>query len=262
MDPIEQENTEPQTIEIGGKQIQVSLNETTNTITIARPEGMSDADFEAMKNDISTGNKLAPIYYAKLNELNRRRAELDAETQKVKAEKLNKPADQGKGEEQEKIKPLWEELGLSSEDDLEDFAADNPSKFISAATEHAAKVAKAEARAAIAEVSTKTEQENRTVMLEQKIKAAGHDPDEVEAFARQNQMPFGEPAYEYYCMLHADKVNPIVEAQIKAQQAHINFVEPTHFRLKPSYTREEVNELPDDQLDAFIKHAKEVAGSR
>ena len=252
---------ETETLEIDGKQVEARLDKDTNTITIARPEGMTDDEFTQFQKDISEGTKLAPLYYGKLNDLNRRKAELDAETLKVKAEKEAAPATPDPITPAD-IKPLWQELGLESEDDLEDYAADNPGKFMAAATAHATQSARAEAMKSIADMTEKTSAAQKMQTLENQIRSAGHDPDEVIAFARQNQMPFGDSAYEYYCMVHADKVNPIIEAQIQAQKAHINYVDPTHFRLKPNYKPEELKSLPDAELEALITHAKEIVRSR
>lgn len=248
---------------------EISVNDTPitierqadDTLTVKLPTGLDDTAKEELRKSIETGNvsKLVAAWNRKNQILNEEKAELE----KLKADLANpKPKEekptQDTGTQPE---PLWKRLGLETEVDLEDWAADHPAEYTRAlAQDEARKTLEAHTKKVEAEMEAKLaklKQEQSIQTLTQQIASQGYDPLEVQAFAKMNAITDLSKAFSLYQKLHADKSDPVLRARAEAQTKQINFIEQQHYRVKANPTEAELKNMTDEELKAYYEYAKE-----
>lgn len=247
---------------------EISVNDTPitierqadDTLTVKLPEGLTDEAKETLRSTIETGevSNLVKAWHRKNQELNQAKAEWEA----IKA-KLQEPPETKEQPKQDTKTPdpLWKQLGLESEADLDDYAVDHPAEY----SKH---IAQDTTRRELAEYQRKLDEQLQTQLTKQKtefehksliqsITAQGIDPLDIQAFAMSYGMPFSEKAFNLYQQLHRDKSNPVLMAQKEAQTKQINFIEQSHYRQKSNPTESELKSMTDAELNEWIAYAKE-----
>jgi hypothetical protein len=233
-----------------------------DTLNIHLPEGLTDDEKAEYKTLIETG-EVSQLVKA-LHRKNQIENEKLAEIEKIKANLTAQPEPKEKQkQEPETPQPLWKQLGLESEADLEDYAVDNPVAYTKALATATTKQELAEYQRNLnTELETrlaKQEQEFAQKTLIQSIQSQGFDPLEVQAFAQYHGMPLSQKALNLYAQVHRDKSNPVLAAVVEAQKKQINYVEQAHFRHKGNMTPEEVRNMSDEELASYAKYKKDQA---
>ena len=245
---------ETEQIEVDGKLATVSLS-ADDQITITRPEGLSDDDFAAWKQQVETGSRLVGTWNKKNFEANQRIKSLDQR----EAELAEREARLGKHKEtpepDDGIAPIWKRLGLESEDDLADYMADNPVKYHKEMTALIREETAAEMKRQLGTVEQQTKLAAQEQILSDRIRAAGVDPRDVQNFARHYNMPYGQGAFELYASQNQIKTDPILNAQLEAQKRQIKYVEQGE-RTFTLGTRN-YEDLTDEELKIAAKQYKE-----
>lgn len=241
------ETVETEQITVDGLNVTIERNP-DNTIQVRLPEGLDEAKKADFVKQVETGSKLVGSWYRKNQEANEREKAL-AEREKA-IEEREKALSEGKTT-QDDI-PLWKKLGLESEEDVEEYAIDNPAKYAKALHDHTIALARAEARKEFELQDQRTRQNMQAQALSQRIAQAGADPKDVEAFAKHYGMPFGEGAFELYAKHNSLKYDPIIDAKMKAQSKQINWIEPgNHQDVQGLIHKMRTN--PDAMTDAEIE---------
>jgi len=262
--PVEHESTatetkpvETETLTVDGKDVTIERSG-DDTIEVKLPEGLDNAEKAEFIKKVETGSKLVGTYYRKLQETNEKLQSIEAREKALEEREKalgTNPTSNSTGE----IDPVWKRLGLESEADEEDFAIDNPAKYQKALASYLKETARQEALKEIEQRDTKTKQELQEQVLSQRITAAGADPQDVKAFAKYYDIPFGEKAFELYAKHHSLKTDPIIDAQIEAQRKQVRWIEPgekldiggliSKFRSNP-------DSLTDEEVDTLIAARK------
>jgi hypothetical protein len=248
---------ETEEIEINGTPVVVE--QTADTLTVTLPEGLDDTAKEELRKSIEGGNVSKLV--AAWNRKNQLKNQELAEIEKLKAEfSQPKPTPDTLPKQPDTTeKPLWKQLGLESEADLDDFAADHPARYMKALSDYNAAETERKMEIKLAQERVLREQEYAQNTLISNIRARGLDPAEVQAFATYYGMPLSERALQLYLQQHADKSNPVLAAQVAAQKAQINYVEQSHYRHKGNLTQQEMDSLSDEDLAAYRKYMVEKA---
>lgn len=249
---------ETEEIEINGTPVVVE--QTADTLTVTLPEGLDDTAKEELRKSIEGGNVSKLV--AAWNRKNQLKNQELAEIEKLKAEYSQpKPAtiEPPKQHTDTTEKPLWKQLGLESEADLDDFAADHPARYMKALADYNAAETERKMEIKLAQERVLREQEYAANALINNIRARGLEPADVQAFATYYGMPLSERALQLYLAQHADKSNPVLEAQVAAQKRQINYVEQSHFRHRSNLSAAEIAQMSDEELEAYQKHMMEKA---
>ncbi len=261
--PVEHESTatetkpvETETLTVDGKDVTIERSG-DDTIEVKLPEGLDNAEKAEFIKKVETGSKLVGTYYRKLQETNEKLQSIEAREKAL--EEREKALGTKTSPDTGEIDPVWKRLGLESEDDEEDFAVDNPVKYRKALADYLKQTARQEALKEIEQRDTKTKQELQEQVLSQRITAAGADPQDVKAFAKYYDIPFGEKAFELYARQNSLKTDPIIDAQIEAQRKQVRWIEPgekldiggliSKFRSNP-------DSLTDEEVDTLIAARK------
>lgn len=239
--------------------VEQSVND---TITVKIPSDLSDEAKEELRKSIEEGNVSKIV--AAWNRKNQLKNEELREIERIKAELTAPPKHEEKPKQAESAhEPLWKKLGLQSEVDLEDWAIDHPVEYQRAVAQDttdqhlAAHKAKLDAEMEARLTLLRAEQSRQAV--QQSITQSGHDPLEVEAFARMYGISDLGKAFTLYQRTHADKTDPVLRAQKEAQSKQINFIEQQHFRRKSPPTPQELASMTDEELAEWAEAAKELA---
>lgn len=248
---------ETEEIEINGTPVVVE--QTADTLTVTLPEGLDDTAKEELRKSIEGGNVSKLV--AAWNRKNQIKNQELAEIEKLKAEfSQPKPTpDTLQKQPDTTEKPLWKQLGLESEADLDDFAADHPAKYMQALADYNAAQTERKMEIKLAQERVLREQEYAQNTLISNIRARGLDPAEVQAFATYYGMPLSERALQLYLIQHQDKSNPVLAAQVEAQKRQIHYVEQSHARVRGNLRPDELAQLSDEELEAYRKHMIEKA---
>lgn len=262
--PVEHESTatetkpvETETLTVDGKDVTIERSG-DDTIEVKLPEGLDNAEKAEFIKKVETGSKLVGTYYRKLQETNEKLQSLEAREKALEEREKalgTNPTSNSTGE----IDPVWKRLGLESEADEEDFAIDNPAKYQKALASYLKETARQEALKEIEQRDTKTKQELQEQVLSQRITAAGADPQDVKAFAKYYDIPFGEKAFELYARQNSLKTDPIIDAQIEAQRKQVRWIEPGTRQDIPHLVqkaRTNPNALTDEEIDTLIAERK------
>lgn len=213
---------ETETLTVDGKDVTIERSG-DDTIEVKLPEGLDPAEKAEFIKKVETGSKLVGSYYRKLQETNEKLQSLEAREKAL--EEREKALGTKTSPDTGDIDPVWKRLGLESEDDEEDFAVDNPAKYRKALADYLKQTARQEALKEIEQRDTKTKQELQEQVLSQRITAAGADPQDVKAFAKYYDIPFGEKAFELYAKHNSLKTDPIVDAKIEAQRKQVRWID-------------------------------------
>ena len=253
MDPEMMNNQAVETEEIEVDGTPVVVEKTGETIQVRIPEGLSEEQKEKLRKELEKGHvsKLAGTYYRKLQEINEQRREFEEFRKKDSEPKQPEK----KASEQNSQEPLWKFLGLQSQDEVADYAADNPTLYEEKVRDYYTKQVDAVVEARVAKSQAAMTETLQQQILETKIAAAGYDPSEVRAFAKFYDIPFSEKTLSLYVSARADKTNPVFAAQANAQKNAINFIETQHFRMPSSgaVSEEVMENMTPEQLDAYMK---------
>lgn len=245
---------ETEQIEVDGKLATVSLS-ADDQITITRPEGLSEDEFAAWKQQVETGSKLVGTWNKKNFDANQRQKDLD----KREAELAEREASLGKHKDTSQptdgIAPVWKRLGLNSEADEADYMVDNPVQYQKALTAMLREETAAEMAKQLGTVEQQTKLAAQEQILSDRIRAAGADPQDVQNFARHYNMPYGQGAFELYAAQNQLKTDPILTAKLDAQKKQIRYIAPGE-RTFNLGTRS-YDDLSDAELDIAIKQYKE-----
>lgn len=260
---------ETEEVEHNGETYQVATL-TDGKLVIEVPKGLDEEEAEKFVSAIQEKSKTVGSYYKKLQELRQEqqnpawikfkeayeKGELTDEDTPAKEKTAGEPAENQPTEE-----PIWKYLGLKSEDDLEDYIADYPLKYAKALEQRSKEAVAANVQAELKRAEDEVNRKAAEIALESTIKGAGHDPAEVRAYARFNSMPYGERAYELYRLEHAPKVDPVIEARIKAQREQVTFIDRgTRSRVFQSdLDTTDLRSLTREQLEARRKHFTSLA---
>ena len=224
--------TEPEVIVIDGLNVEITPKE-DGIPAVKLPaefDEMTDEQKNAFRGRVEEGSKTIGTYYRKLKETNEKQKSLSEweEDLKKREERLKSGGSPAKSEVRtDEVEPLWKRLGLKSEDDEEDYMVDNPAAYQKALRQYLADQAKAEVRKSLQDIEQKTRLEAQEQILTSQIRAAGVDPAEVMAFAKEFNMPYSEKAFQVYVRYHSIKTDPIADATIKSQQKQIHYIEPS-----------------------------------
>lgn len=243
---------ETETLTVDGKDVTIEKS-SDDTIEVKLPEGLDNAEKAEFIKKVETGSKLVGSYYRKLQETNEKLKSLE-EREKLLEERekaLGTKTSPDTGE----IDPVWKRLGLESEADEEDFAADNHVKYQKALAAYLKDTAKAEAIKELEQRETQSKAEFQEQILTQRITAAGADPQDVKAFAKYYGLQFGERAFELYAKHHSLKADPIIDAQIEAQRMQVRWIEPgtrQDIQGLVAKARTNPNALTEEEIDTLI----------
>lgn len=234
----------------------VTVNElSSGEIRVTIPEGLSEEQKTSLMKDLETRGRVLPAYYAKLNALNKERAELERMKADLAAgSDTTDTKDTGDpGKNQDEPMTVWEILGLQDEDALDDFRVEFPQRYEKAVREAAAKQARAEVRKEMEEQA----QSAALTRLEDSIRADGYDPLEVKAYASYLGAPFSEKVYTAYRLHHGEKTDPVLQARLSAQQKQVSFIEGparrTPFRAG-QVDAKTLRNMSDEELAAYRRH--------
>lgn len=247
---------ETEKVTIDTHAVEVSKHQ-DNTISVTLPSGLSEEETAALKQKLESGSSLIGLAQKQKMEQNRKEEELAAR-EKALAEKEAALAKQPETKKDDEIVPVWKRLGLNSEADLDSFATENPRAYMKAERAHMEEVAERKLNDKIKDISSRSEMTVQQRILQERITAKGHDPAKVKAFADFYNMPFSDNAYDLYTKVHSEKSDPVREAQRKAQQNQINYIESG--RSTRAYTKSNISEASDAELDEIINKAKSTAG--
>lgn len=237
---------ETETFTLDGKNATIELHD-DGRIAVTLPEGLSAEAKESYVNSLKTGSKLIASLNKKLYDVNRAR-ENDPTVAKVKELEQKIAELEGRqsrpGNQQ---KTLWEELGLDSESELKEFAAEHPDAYLTKLNELSMKKFSEQ-------LESKTHQTIAQQSLTAQMKAKGLDPVEVKRYADYYGMPLTEKALDLYIRDHSGKRDSVLDAQMRAQELQITFMEPQ--KRAPnlsSLTKKDMARMSDSDLDAIIK---------
>lgn len=214
---------ETETLTVDGKDVTIEKS-SNDTIEVKLPEGLDPAEKAEFIQKVETGSKLVGSYYRKLQETNEKLKSLEEREKLLKEREKalgTTPTSKSTGE----IEPVWKRLGLGSEEDEEDFAADNLAKYQKALAEYLKETARQEALKEIEQRENQSKAEFQEQVLSQRITAAGADPQDVKAFAKYYGLQFGDKAFELYAKHHSLKTDPIIDAQIEAQRKQVRWID-------------------------------------
>lgn len=245
---------ETEQIEVDGKVANIALS-ADDQITITRPEGLSDDDFAAWKQQVETGSRLVGTWNKKNFEANQRIKSLDQREAELAEREARLGKHKDTPEPDDGIAPIWKRLGLESEDDLADYMADNPVKYHKEMTALIREETAAEMKRQLGTVEQQTKLAAQEQILSDRIRAAGVDPRDVQNFARHYNMPYGQGAFELYASQNQIKTDPILNAQLEAQKRQIKYVEQGE-RTFTLGTRN-YEDLTDEELKIAAKQYKE-----
>lgn len=262
-----QEQNEPEQIEqveYDGEQYAIAKR-ADGKIEIEIPPDLDEAGQDKFVAAIAEKSKTVGSYYKKLKELNLEKQDPAWIAFKEAYDKGEIKDEEPKSEEpaadQLKEKEIWEELGLESADMLDDWIVDHPVEWARKLEERQRQAASA----TIAEEMNRRDAEARRIAeemaLEHRIKDLGLEPKEIRAYARFNNMPYGERALELYRMEHAPKKDPVIEERIKAQREQITFIDRG---TRSAVTRNNLDEhdlrgLTREQIEARKKYYMDLA---
>lgn len=269
---LEDEIKETEEVEHDGETYQVAtLND--GKLVIEVPKGLDDEGTEQFVSAIQEKSKTVGSYYKKLQELKQEQqnpawikfkqaydnGEIKDEDTPNKEKTAGEPA-----ENQPKEEPIWKYLGLNGEDELEDYVADYPLEYAKALEKRAKEAIATNVQAELAKRDADTNRLAAEIAMESAIKSAGHDPAEVRAYAKFNSMPYGERAYELYRLEHAPKIDPVIEARIKAQREQVTFIDRgTRSRVyQNDLDTTDLRSLSREQLEARRKHFASLASGK
>lgn len=254
----------PEVININGMDFSITPQDGEPPKVELPPEfsELSQEEKDKLYPKIQEGSKTIGTYYKKLAETNSKSKQLTEweENLKKREAALKTGGDGAEADrKEEEITPLWKKLGLTSEDQEEDYMLENTAKYNKALREHMREVAQHEVKKGLGDVETRVRQEARLSILNNRIAEAGVDPAEVAAFAKETGMPYSEKAFDVYVRYHSIKVNPIVDATIKAQEKQIQFIESagnTNVQALVKKMEQNPESVTDAELDILIAESK------
>ena len=237
---VETDNT-VEVFSFDGKDAQISLKD--NRIEVVLPEGLDEESQAKFKDQIKSGSKLLASLNKKHYDLNREREKLgDSSTIAALEEKIKKLEEKFIPKESDDV-PLWEELGLESESQLRQFAAEYPDAYMQKLNEKSEKKLSATASKAIEQS-----------ILKQNIASLNLDEKKIQDFASYYGLEVNSKTLELYQNHHKAKRDPVVDAQIAAQSHEIVYIEKG--KQSPNYksmTLSEMKKLPDAELNALYR---------
>lgn len=232
----ETKEVEFEVVNVDDKEIETSVLEESKTINVKIPESIAnDPDaIEAFKADIEKTNKekLLPNIYRNQSKYKQAIADRDAEIERLKAEGKRDTTEIVKTDKSEVgiIKPIWERMGLNSEDELDDPDNYTPSQLRKAQSAYYEELAEAKAEAKLKTVMDYSKTAATQSMLSAKIVQDGNNPEEFNAWLEYqrkegNALQYNDGAYRLYKQARADKTDPILGARAHSQEWKINYVE-------------------------------------
>lgn len=257
MENEDKTKVETEVIEIEGHQAEVSVG-ADGTIAIKVPESLAgDPDaLKKWKEDVEKADrdKFLPNLYK-----NRHQTEQELERLRQENEQLKNGGGQlpdtpkaGNDREDPRTAPVWKRLGLTSEDELDEFMAENPKAYRKAQDSYFEDLADLKAEKRLTAASTQAQETTQQLLLTQRITSDGNNPAEFKAWLNYQKseglaMPYNEAAYRMFLKTKADKSDPTLKARADSQKRQISFVEPGNV-IPPN-----VHELSDKQLEELAK---------
>lgn len=257
MENEDKTKVETEVIEIEGHQAEVSVG-ADGTIAIKVPESLAgDPDaLKKWKEDVEKADrdKFLPNLYK-----NRHQTEQELERLRQENEQLKNGGGQlpdtpkaGNDREDPRTAPVWKRLGLTSEDELDEFMAENPKAYRKAQDSYFEDLADLKAEKRLTAASTQAQETTQQLLLTQRITSDGNNPAEFKAWLNYQKseglaMPYNEAAYRMFLKTKADKSDPTLKARAESAKRQISFVEPGNV-IPPN-----VHELSDKQLEELAK---------
>lgn len=256
---------EPEVLVIDGLNVEITPKE-DGIPAVKLPnefDAMTDEQKNAFKEKVSEGSKTIGTYYRKLKETNEKQKSLSEweEDLKKREERLKsggKLESETRESKTDEIDPLWKRLGLKSEAEEEDYMIDHPVEYQKALRNYLSDQAKVEVQRSLQDFEQRTRLQAQETILTSQIKAAGVDPAEVMAFAKEFNMPYSAKTFDVYTRYHSIKTDPLADATIKSQQKQIHYIEPSGSRNVESLIHK-LKTDPDSLKPDEIKILKDIA---
>ena len=148
------------------------------------------------------------------------------------------------------MKPIHERLGLKTEDELDEYMADNPGAYRKASQKYFEDLADYKAEQRFSTVLNQASLSAAQQILIKTIETDGNNPTDFKAWLQYQKsegldLPFNEGSYRLYKQARTDKSDPVLAAQLKSQARQIVFVE-SGSEVPPDYLN-----LTEDQIMAL-----------
>jgi len=220
------------------------------SIQVFIPDSIQGEAREDLIKAITPKSKVISSYYRKHQLLNQDKEAFEKYAADFKEGKITDEPKAPDQPAQAGDDPIWKTLGLKSEDELTDFIVDHPKEFADAQREQIRKEVLAATKADHEKLKAELEQGQTIKALETTITSAGYQPQDVKAFAKFHEMPFGEKAFELYRLKYADKSDPVVQARLASQAKQVTYIDTSQRSIRPSTINDanDIKNLADDDL--------------